>query len=118
MQLCTDMAVHHFHPSILGIKDSSAGSIVCHPVVGFLGMAAAEFQHVGLRFSVLFCACHEGREGCAPAQRNPSEMYISSNKCLFFLSLPRMILKTPNIFHGCLLQGTSFTNKTKSALSE
>lgn len=33
-------------------------------------------------------------------------------------SFPRMILKMPSIFLGCLLHGTSFTNKTKSALSK
>ena len=49
-----------------------------------------------------------------------SNAYIVKEMFIFFsLSpFPRMILKMPSIFLGCLLHGTSFTNKTKSALSK
>lgn len=47
-----------------------------------------------------------------------SNAYIIKRLSIFSLSFLRMILKMPSISLGCLLHGTSFTNKTKSAPSK
>lgn len=60
------MTVQLCDPRALGIQDALAGSIVCPSSLGFVGMAATEFQHVGSWLGVLFCARPVGRQGCIP----------------------------------------------------
>ena len=39
-------------------------------------------------------------------------------KQVFISSFPRRISRMPSIYLGCLLRGTNFTNKTRSAPSK